>query len=44
VAVRLAVTLDDVRRELRGFDLACHCPRDESCHADVLIEIANSEP
>jgi hypothetical protein len=40
----LPVTLEDVRRELRGRDLACYCPLDESCHADVLIEIANREP
>lgn len=28
-------------RELRGLDLACWCPLDEPCHADVLLEIAN---
>ncbi len=27
--------------ELRGHDLACWCPLDQACHADVLIEIAN---
>lgn len=27
--------------ELRGKDLACWCPLDRSCHADVLLEIAN---
>lgn len=32
---------DDVRRELRGKDLACWCPLDQPCHADVLLEIAN---
>lgn len=30
-----------IRRDLRGKDLACWCPLDEPCHADVLIEIAN---
>lgn len=30
-----------VRRELRGHDLACWCPLDEPCHADVLLELAN---
>lgn len=30
-----------IRRELRGKDLACWCPLDQSCHADVLLEIAN---
>ena len=27
--------------ELRGKDLACYCPLDEPCHADVLLELAN---
>ena len=26
---------------LRGKDLACWCPLDQPCHADVLIEFAN---
>lgn len=26
---------------LRGRDLACWCPLDAPCHADVLLEIAN---
>lgn len=26
---------------LRGKDLACWCPLDEPCHADVLLEMAN---
>jgi hypothetical protein len=43
LAGRLDVTVDDVRRELRGRDLACYCPLDEPCHGDVLIEIANDE-
>ena len=29
--------------QLRGKDLACWCPLDQPCHADVLLEIANSE-
>ena len=32
-----------IRTELRGKDLACWCPVGQSCHADVLLEIANSE-
>lgn len=28
--------------ELRGKDLACWCPLDQPCHADVLLAIANS--
>jgi Domain of unknown function (DUF4326) len=36
---------DDVRRELRGRDLACWCPRPAAgeadvCHAAVLLEVA----
>ena len=38
---RLAITVEDVERELRGRDLACYCPLDEPCHADVLLSIAN---
>ena len=41
LAGRLGITIDDVKRELRDRDLACYCPLDEPCHADVLIEIAN---
>lgn len=26
---------------VRGRDLACWCPLDQPCHADVLLEIAN---
>ena len=33
---------DRVRSELRGRDLACRCPDGAPCHADLLIEIANS--
>jgi len=28
-------------KELRGKNLACWCPLDKPCHADVLLEIAN---
>ena len=28
--------------ELRGLDLACWCPLDQPCHADVLLELANA--
>jgi len=31
------------RDELAGKPLACYCPLDGPCHADVLIEIANGE-
>jgi len=36
----LRFTVDDVRRELRGKNLACWCTDDE-CHATVLLRIAN---
>lgn len=29
--------------ELRGRDLACWCPLGTPCHADVLMDLANSE-
>lgn len=35
-------TVDDVRRHLAGRDLACWCPLDRPCHADVLLDIANN--
>jgi Domain of unknown function (DUF4326) len=28
--------------ELTGHDLMCFCPPDQPCHADVLLELANS--
>lgn len=31
----------DALPELRGRDLACWCPLDQPCHADVLLELAN---
>lgn len=34
---------DQIRRALAGRDLACWCPLDSPCHADVLLEIANAE-
>jgi hypothetical protein len=30
-----------IRLELAGRDLACWCPLDQPCHADVLLELAN---
>jgi hypothetical protein len=42
LAGRLRIGVGDVKSELRGRDLACYCPLDEPCHADVLIEVANS--
>jgi hypothetical protein len=39
----LAIGLSDVRRELRGKNLACWCKLDVACHADVLLALANEE-
>lgn len=39
---KLPVSPQDVARELRGKDLACWCPLDQRCHADVLLELANA--
>lgn len=38
---KLAISVADVEAELAGRDLACYCPLDAPCHADVLLEIAN---
>ena len=41
----LSVWDKDITRHIReclaGRDLACWCPLDQPCHADVLLEIAN---
>lgn len=34
-------SIDLIRSELAGHDLACWCPLDSPCHADVLLELAN---
>jgi len=36
-------TLKHIKRDLVGKDLACFCPLDQPCHADVLLEIANRD-
>lgn len=36
-------TIARIRAELAGKDLVCWCPLDRSCHADVLLEIANAQ-
>jgi hypothetical protein len=32
-----------IREHLAGKDLACWCPLDQPCHADVLLRIANED-
>lgn len=34
-------TIEAAQSELRGKNLACWCPLDQRCHADVLLHIAN---
>lgn len=34
--------LADRLPDLRGKNLACWCPLDQPCHADVLLELANA--
>lgn len=44
VAVRLRDRASEAHtwlRPLAGVDLACWCPLDQPCHADVLLELAN---
>lgn len=36
-------TVDEIRAELARKDLACWCPLDQPCHADVLLAIANGD-
>jgi len=36
------ITIEEIKRDLRGKDLVCWCAP-EACHADVLLEIANSD-
>lgn len=38
----IAIMIESIN-ELRGKDLACWCPLDRPCHADVLLELANQE-
>lgn len=36
-------SLDEIRAELAGKNLACWCPLDHACHADVLLAIIATE-
>ncbi|HEY0465737.1 MAG TPA: DUF4326 domain-containing protein [Polyangiaceae bacterium] len=38
----LPFTIEQVRRDLSGKNLACWCPLDQPCYAAVLLEIANA--
>ena len=39
-----AEVVDIIREQLAGRDLACWCPLDQPCHADVLLDLANRRP
>lgn len=39
---RSTIDIERVKKELRGKNLACWCSLNQPCHADVLLEIANS--
>jgi hypothetical protein len=44
IAGYLGFTYEDIKRELKGYNLACTCsldPNDGPCHVDVLLRIAN---
>jgi hypothetical protein len=34
---------DEIRLKLWGRNLACWCPLDQPCHADVLLKLASEE-
>jgi hypothetical protein len=36
-------SIAEIRTALAGKDLACWCPLDQPCHADVLLELANRQ-
>jgi hypothetical protein len=38
---KLSYSVEDVRRELAGKDLACFCDFSGPCHGDVLLQVAN---
>ena len=43
-AYGLPPTPAEIRAALRGKDLACWCPLDQPCHADILLKLANRPP
>lgn len=42
IAPASPISWAQIRTELAGKDLACWCPLDQPCHADVLLEVANA--
>jgi hypothetical protein len=43
IAAHVQMKAGLARGDLLGRDLACWCPLDQPCHADVLLRIANEE-
>jgi len=39
----MVATVPSTLNELRGHDLACWCPLDKPCHADILLVLANKD-
>jgi hypothetical protein len=37
-------SIEEIRSQLRGKNLACWCKQGTPCHADILLKIANEEP
>ena len=37
-----SILTDEQIAQLRGKDLACWCPLDQPCHADILLRLANA--
>lgn len=35
------IGVEEIKRHLMGKNLACFCPLDQPCHADILLELAN---
>jgi len=40
-SLKTQADVDRLLAPLRGKDLACWCPLDQPCHADILLELAN---
>jgi hypothetical protein len=40
-AGKLRFAVADVKRELKGRDIACWCRLEDACHGDLLMAIAN---
>lgn len=37
------ITVEQIRAELKGWNLGCWCALGQPCHANVLLELANGE-